>query len=233
MHATNSILVTEEDRATRKFLADQLTADGYRVLAADSRSAALTVLHEANPHLVICDLNGQTLELLDAVRSADGVAARIDPDTPLIVLSSDADELARVRYLARGGDDVVLKPFSYVELRERIEAILRCTYRRRSRRELRVGRLHIDTSARQVTFDGEVVSLTQTEFALLQHLALAPARVFTKAELLRDVWGYPDRCRTRTVDAHACRIRTKLRGVGAGEYLRAVWGVGYQLEAPS
>jgi DNA-binding response OmpR family regulator len=117
MQPTFSILICEEDAATRAFVADNLATDGYEVLVADFKAAALAKLETRQPDLVICDVNGETLGFLDAVRRADGVASRVDQDVPLIVLTERADELARVRYLDRGGDDVVAKPFSYPELR--------------------------------------------------------------------------------------------------------------------
>src|SRR5215213_9748170 len=109
MEPTRSILLAEEDAATRAFLADNLTADGYRVLMADDKPAALELLERSRPDLVVCDVNGDTLGLLDAVRRSH--AGHIAPDTPLIVLPADADAFARVRYLEGGGDDVVTKPY--------------------------------------------------------------------------------------------------------------------------
>ena len=119
---TSTILVAEEHDATRAFLADNLAADGYRVLIAPDRAKALALLSTAHPDLILVDVNGQTLALLDAIRSGEGLAGRVDPDTPLIVLSRDADRLQRIRVLERGGDDVVRKPFAYPELRARIAA---------------------------------------------------------------------------------------------------------------
>ena len=104
---TSTILVAEENDATRAFLHDNLTADGYRVMIAPDRAKALALLSTADPDLIVVDVNGQTLALLDAIRSGDGLAGRVDPDTPLIVLSRDADRLQRIRVLERGGDDVV------------------------------------------------------------------------------------------------------------------------------
>ena len=121
---TPTILLAEEHDATRAFLADNLTADGYRVLVAPDRAKALALLSTAHPDLIVVDINGQTLELLDAIRSGEGIAGRADPDTPMIVLSRDADRLQRIRMLERGGDDVVRKPFAYPELRARIAAVL-------------------------------------------------------------------------------------------------------------
>ena len=119
------ILIVEESEHTRAFLAEQLAADGYEVLLADSRRHALALLGTHRPQLVLADLNGQTLGLLDAVRRGDGPVGEFDPHTPMIVLTARADELARVRVFDRGGDDVVAKPFSYPELRGRIRALLR------------------------------------------------------------------------------------------------------------
>jgi DNA-binding response OmpR family regulator len=114
---TSTILLAEEHDTMRAFLADNLTADGYRVLIAPDRAKALALLSTAHPDLIVMDVNGETLALLDAIRSGDELAARVDPDTPLIVLSRDADRLQRIRVLERGGDDVVRKPFAYPELR--------------------------------------------------------------------------------------------------------------------
>ena len=230
MDTTRRILLAEEDPATRAFLADNLTADGFAVLVAEDKTAAFKLLETERPHLVVCDVNGDTLELLDAVRQADGLAGRIAPDTPLIVLTAHADELARVRYYERGGDDVVAKPFSYPELRARIRALLRRAYDRSTSGRLRVGALSIDPGSRQVHVGETPVELAKLEFALLLALAAEPTRVFTKHELLRDVWGFRCPGRTRTLDSHACKLRHKLSAAG-GRFVENVWGVGYRLVA--
>src|SRR3954471_15024783 len=139
METATLILLAEEDAATRAFLADNLTADGYDVLVAEDRCGALAAIEAGQPDLVVCDVNGDTPGLLDAVRHAGGLATQIDRDVPLIVLTGRADELARVRYFDRGSDDVIAKPFSYTELRARIRAVLRRTCARSHRRVLRVG----------------------------------------------------------------------------------------------
>jgi DNA-binding response OmpR family regulator len=228
MEPARMILLAEEDPATRAFLADNLTADGYDVLLADDKTAALAKLAAKRPDLVVCDVNGDTLRLLDGVRRADGVAGRIEPDTPLIVLTTDADELARLRYFDRGGDDVISKPFSYAELRARIRVLLHRTHGRPAAGRLRVGPLTIDPTSREVRVDGARVELSQKEFALLRRLAAEPTRVFTKAELLRDVWGFRALGATRTLDSHACRLRQKL-SVRGDRFVVNVWGVGYRL----
>ena len=221
------ILVAEEDPVIRTFLADNLTADGYELLIAEDRDRALRVLEADRPDLVVCDVNSETLSLLDAVRNGDGVASRIDPDTPLIVLTSHTDELSRLRYFDRGSDDVIAKPFSYHELRARVRALLARAYER-NRGQLRIGELTIDPTSRQVFLRGKPVALAAKEFALLQTLISAPTRVFTKDELLRDVWGFRARGCSRTLDSHACRLRQKLRRQG-DQFVVNVWGIGYRL----
>jgi len=108
--SSHLILIVDENESTRAFLADQLAADGYEILLAGSGRHALHLLATHRPQLVLADLNGQTLGLLDAVRSGAGPGGEIDPHTPVIVLTACADELTRVRVFDRGGDDVVAKP---------------------------------------------------------------------------------------------------------------------------
>jgi DNA-binding response OmpR family regulator len=134
----------------------------------------------------------------------------------------------RLRGFERGADDFVIKPFSYAELRWRIVAVLRRTSERRGRGRLRVGALELDPTAREVRLRGRPVPLSQKEFALLRALAAEPTRVWTKAELLRDVWGFRSLGTTRTLDSHACRLRHKLAAHG-DRFVINVWGVGYRL----
>ena len=143
------ILIVEEHEATRTFLADQLTCDGYEILLANSRRHALHLLSSHHPQLVLADINGETLGLLDAVRGGEGLAGEIDPNTPMIVLTARAGELERVRVFDRGGDDVVAKPFSYPELRGRIRALLRRAYEPHAAPVTRIGALSIDHRARE------------------------------------------------------------------------------------
>jgi DNA-binding response OmpR family regulator len=228
--SSHLILIVEENESTRTFLADQLTADGYEILLADSRRHALALLGTHQPHLVLADINGHTLGLLDAVRRGRGLAGEIDPDTPMIVLSARADELARVRVFDRGGDDVVAKPFSYPELRGRIRALLRRAHQPPPIRVSRVGALTVNHLTREVRVGERLVELSPKEFALLQALAADPTRVHTHQELLRQVWGVNGHVRTRTLDSHAFRLRHKLAAARPGRKLVInVWGVGYRL----
>src|SRR3954453_17812576 len=127
MPPTRSILLVEEDAVCRGFLADNLTADGYEVIVASDTPDALAQLRLA-PHLVLCGVNGAALELIDAIRSADRLGARIDPTTPLIVLTREADAPMRGRFLEHGGGEVLVTPFLYPRLLARIGAVLRRTH---------------------------------------------------------------------------------------------------------
>lgn len=226
-----TILLVEDHRTTSTFLADNLTVDGYDVLLADCARDAWRLLATKFPDLALVDLglpDRDGLELLREVRDADGTAGRVDRHIPLLVVSGRAGELDRLRGFARGCDDYVVKPFSYPELRARIEALLRRTERRESRGLLRVGPLQIDPLARQAWLHGTLLELSKKEFSLLRALASDPTRVFTRDELLRGVWGYPTVGRTRTLDSHAYRLRRKLAG-GGDRFVVNVWGVGYRL----
>ena len=228
-HTTSTILVAEEHDATRAFLASNLAADGYRVLLAPDRAKALALLSTSHPDLILVDINGRTLELLDAIRSGEGLAGWGDPDTPLIVLSGDADRLQRIRVLDRGGDDVVKKPFAYPELRARIAAVLRRSELRRRTRILRAGPIAIDVRSREVRVFDRPVELSAKEYDLLIALAGEPTKVFTRAELMRGVWGSHTFGHSRTLDSHASRLRRKLCGDGPYKLVINVWGVGYRL----
>jgi DNA-binding response OmpR family regulator len=226
-----TILIVEDHALTRSFLADNLVADGYDVLEAESAAQAGRVIESSCPDLAIIDLglpDRDGLDVLGDIRDGEPVAGRIDPNLPVLVLSGRAAELDRLRGFDRGCDDYLIKPFSYQELRARIRALLRRAGQRIRLGRLRVGRLEIDPPSRQVWLGGEPVVLSKKEFALLRALAADPTRVFTREELLRGVWGFQVICPTRTVDAHAHRLRKKL-SAGDDRFVVNVWGVGYRL----
>jgi DNA-binding response OmpR family regulator len=227
MHATQTILLAEDDKTTRTFLADNLTADGYKVVVAENVEDALRKLECERPAAVIADLNGASLALVDKVRAADELTGRLDPETPLMLLSRRAHDIDRLRGYQRGCDDYLAKPFSYPELLARLRRRLARAERRTSG-TIAAGELVVDVQRREVRLRGEPIALTRQEFALLRTLAGEPTRVFTKAELLRGVWGYRSLGCTRTLDSHACRLRRKLCGP-AGGYVINVWGIGYRL----
>jgi DNA-binding response OmpR family regulator len=150
-------------------------------------------------------------------------------DVPVIVLGEpESDAVDRVRALERGCDDFLVRPFAYEELLARIRAVLRRTSP--APHELRrAGAITADLATRCVMVGDSVVSLAGKEYELLLKLMTDPTRVFTKEQLLREVWGFRSLGRTRTLDSHASRLRRKLGAAGAGSVVVNVWGVGYRL----
>ena len=235
-HATLStnparLLVADDDQLTLRYLADNLTSDGYTVAAAGSVGAARIVLERGPVDLIAVDVNGNTLALLDALRA--GELYHVGAETPVLVLTGRGDEQHRVRMLERGADDVVLKPFSYPELRLRVAAVLRRAGRSRDHRH-HIGAIEVDPRARSVWVAGRPVRLSRTEFSLLAVLAAHPTRTFTRAELVAELWGPNGIVTSRALDSHAHRLRRRLQDAGAGPgFVQNVWGVGLRLAAPS
>jgi DNA-binding response OmpR family regulator len=225
-----SVVVCEDDAPTLELLCANLAADRYGVLPAASASDALRLCRFKHPDLMLLDLglpDASGLDVLREIREADGIVSRFDPRLPVIVLSGSGAEQERVRGLESGADDYVVKPFGYGELRARIAAVLRRTAQRRSG-PLRVGEIVVDPNRHRVWVGRRSVQLAKKEFALLHVLASDPHRVFSKRELLGEVWGLRAPTKTRTLDSHASRLRRKLDPEGA-RFVINCWGVGYRL----
>ena len=229
-----TVMIVESDRAVCDLLLDELAADGYALVVCDSLTEGRRRLPSVFPDIVIVNLelpDGSGLDLVREVRGAGQSTAAIDPDLPLLVLSARCSESDRVRAFECGADDILASQRSYRELRGRLGALLRRRERHARRGRVRVGILAIDPVRRDVRLGDRPLTLTQKEFSLLQLLASEPARVFTKDELLRAIWGFraPGTSTTRTLDSHACRLRGKLAQAGAPQMVQNVWGVGYRL----
>jgi DNA-binding response OmpR family regulator len=228
---STALLLAEPEPATRGYLERNLTDDGFAVLGAAAGAEALALAERARPDLVLLesqlgDVSGAEL----CRRLREGEPGRSwNRDVPVIVLGdSDADAIDRVRAFARGCDDYVVRPFAYEELVARIRAVLRRAAPGEGDR-IEAGGLAIDKATRRVTVNGERVVLSGKEYELLVKLAGEPTRVFSKEQLLREVWGFRSPGRTRTLDSHASRLRRKLAREGAGRYVINIWGVGYKL----
>lgn len=227
---TARIVVCEDDPETLELLCGHLVADCFGALPAPSASDALRRCRYDQPDLLLLDLalpDASGLDVLREIRDEDGLDARFDETLPVIVLSGSGTDAERVRGLELGADDYLVKPFHYPELRARINAVL---LRRAGRREgpRRVGDLVVDPARRRATVGGREVSLSNKEFSLLRVLATDPVRVFTKQELLEEVWGFRTTARTRTLDSHASRLRRKL-DPEESRFVINCWGVGYRL----
>jgi DNA-binding response OmpR family regulator len=225
-----SVVVCEDDPPTLELLCDHLVADRYGVLPAPSASDALRLCRYKAPDLMLLDLalpDAGGLDVLREIREADGAAARFNPRLPVIVLTGRGGDEDRVRGLEFGADDYLVKPFSYPELRARIGAVLRRGEERRGG-PIRVGEIVVDPVRRKAWVAGEEVALAKKEFSLLRMLASDPHRVFSKRELLTQVWGKQMPTKTRTLDSHASRLRRKL-DPERGRYVVNCWGIGYRL----
>ena len=200
----NAVLVAEPEPETREYLGRHLRDDGFDVLDAARRSEALELAESARPDVVLL------AELDLCLRLRRGEPGRTwDRNVPVIVLAPSSDPVERVRALDRGADDVVGRPFAYEELLARIRALLRRTALGTDD-VLVAGDLVVDRRTRRVTVRDVSVVLSAKEFALVARLAAEPSRVFTKEELLREVWGFRALGRTRTLESHASRVRKKL-----------------------
>lgn len=224
------IVVVEPDALAGRFLADQLGVDGFVASLTGDAAAALARAAVASARLMLIgDLEPrrEALELIAVVRA--GYAGGPDPRLPIVALSADRSERAVLEAFEAGADDVVARPFSYPELRARIVALLRRCGERPRGATLRIGPLEIDGARRLVCVAGRTVCLCPLEYRLLAHLAADPERVFSKQELLGELWQQRCPSLTRTLENTAGRLRRKL---GCGLVV-TVWGVGYRLVEPS
>lgn len=219
----SAVLVAEPESETREYLGRQLRDDGFDVLDASRRSEALELAERIRPDLVLLG----ELDLCQRLRRGEP-GRNWDRNVPVILLAPSSDPVERVRALDRGADDVMGRPFAYEELLARIRALLRRSTT--STAEVLVaGELVVDRRTRRVSVGETLVTLSAKEFELLAWLAAEPHRVFTKDELLREVWGYRALGRTRTLESHASRLRKKLRVAPDDDFIVNVWGVGYRL----
>ena len=204
---STSLLLAEPEPNSRGFLERHLTSDGFQVVDG-----------EARPDLVLLGDSAA----LEECRARHG-------DVPVIVLGRpESDAVDRVRALERGCDDFLMRPFAYEELLARIRAVLRRTSPP-AHEVRRAGAIAADLATRSVKVGRAPVALAGKEYELLLKLMTDPTRVFTKEQLLREVWSFRSLGRTRTLDSHASRLRRKLAAAGAGCVVVNVWGVGYRL----
>ena len=217
------ICVVEDEQVIAAAVAARLRAEGFDVEVAHDGPAGVELCSRVRPDLVILDVMLPGLDGLEVCR-------RIQRDraVPVLMLTARGEETDVLVGLGVGADDYMTKPFSPRELVARVRALLRRVERRPTPPgdALLLGQLEIDPAARLVRVAGETVHLTPTEFDLLALLAARPGAVFSREQLLAEVWGWRDGSGQRTVDSHVRGLRRKL---GAG-LVRTVHGVGYALE---
>ena len=226
-----AVLLAEPEPQLRGLLERQLSVAGFAVVEAGAGAEALTLAEQALPDLVLVGNelpDASAAEICRRLREGEP-GRRWNRQVPVIVLGgAESDAVDRVQAFERGCDDYLTQPFHHQELVARIRAVLRraCPD---ARQLLVAGEIELDRQTRRVTVAGERVFLAAKEFELLVKLAGEPHRVFSKEELLREVWGFRSIGRTRTVDSHASRLRRKLARPGAGPFVINEWGVGYRL----
>lgn len=223
------ILIVEDEPSIAEVVGVYLQRAGYPVLFANDGQAALEILEEQPPDLVILDLMLPKVDGLTITRWL-----REQGDIPIIMLTARRAEADRIAGLEMGADDYVVKPFSPQELVSRVKAVLRrasASTESSNEAPLIFGHLHIDPRTRLVTVRGQVIGLTAKEFDMLYWLARHPRQVFSRDQLLEQIWGIPGPIDPGTVTVLVRRLREKIEeNPSAPEHILTVWGVGYKFD---
>jgi DNA-binding response OmpR family regulator len=225
------VLIVEDDETLRESLRYTLALEGYDVRAVADGLAGLRSAEEDPPSAIVLDLMLPGMDGLEVCRQI-----RRKSQVPIMMLTAKREEVDKVVGLEVGADDYMTKPFSMRELVARMRALLRrAEYGGESRQEsaiLRCGAISVDTRRREVTRDGALVALRPKEYELLTFLARNPGQVFSRQQLLDQVWGYEFFGGSRTVDVHVRWLREKIeRDPSSPEFLHTVRGAGYRLDA--
>ncbi len=222
-----SVLVVEDDKNIAELLQMYLEKEGYAVTVALDGGQGLAKFRAIQPDLVLLDLMLPVMDGWAVCRSI-----RAESQTPIIMLTAKGETSDKVAGLKNGADDYITKPFEMKEVLARIEAVLRRsgTAAETKSNKLVFDKLVIDMDAFELTVDGKKVEAPPKEMELLYHLASSPNRVYTRNQLLDEVWGFDYFGDSRTVDVHIKRLREKLEGVSDQWSLKTVWGVGYKFE---
>ena len=220
-----SILVIEDEEPIRQLLRYNLEAEGYKVREAGQGDDALMLIDEERPDLVILDWMLPGISGIEVCRMIRANAN--NSDIPIIMLTARSEESERVRGLATGADDYVVKPFSVQELQARIKTILRRVNAAAVSDQLAAGDLVLERTTMRVRRGVREVNLSPTEFRLLEHLMAHPGRVYARGQLLDHVWGRESDIDERTVDVHIGRLRKSLSRGREEDPIRTVRSSGY------
>ncbi|MBE6925762.1 MAG: response regulator transcription factor [Ruminococcaceae bacterium] len=221
-----TILLIEDDRNISELLQLYLEKEGYSVNTAYDGRQGLELFRTVQPDLILLDVMMPVMNGWDTCR-----AIRAESQVPIIMLTAKSETDDKVLGLKTGADDYITKPFEMREVLARIEAILRRTISHpKNTNRLVFDRLIIDMDAFELIIDGKKVDAPPKEMELLHYLASTPNRVYTRNQLLDEVWGFDYFGDSRTVDVHVKRLREKLENVSEKWSLKTVWGVGYKFE---
>ena len=219
------ILIVDDDKNICELLRLYLEKDGFRTLVAYDGEQALQCAQINNPDLILLDI---MMPILDGWQVCREI--RKNSNVPIIMLTAKGETFDKVLGLELGADDYITKPFDSKEVVARIKAVLRRTGdedKAESIREVRYDKLRINITNYELEVNGEQIDTPPKELELVYHLASNPNRVYTRDQLLDEVWGFDYYGDSRTVDVHVKRIREKLEGVSEKWSLKTVWGVGY------
>ncbi len=228
MNAKQRILIADDDANIAELIALYLTKEGYETRKAGDGREALQLVQTFNPDLIILDIMMPEMDGYEVCREV-----RKESTTPIIMLTAKGETFDKVLGLELGADDYMVKPFDTKELVARVKAVLRRLENKETNmKKISFDNLTINLSNYSVTYQNESVEMPPKELELLFFLASHPNQVFTREQLLNQIWGYEYYGDTRTVDVHIKRIREKL---GSDEEhaqwsIKTVWGVGYKFE---
>jgi two-component system, OmpR family, phosphate regulon response regulator PhoB len=223
-----SILIVEDEEPIKVLLTYNFEAEGYRVRATSLGEEVGPMIADERPDLIILDWMLPGISGIEVCR-----LLRAKPETrdiPILMLTARGEEAERVRGLATGADDYVVKPFSVPELLARTKSILRRVDPDAVAEVLAAGDLTLDRKMRRVTRGGRDIDLSPTEFRLLEHLLQSPGRVYSRAQLLDAVWGREIYVDERTVDVHVGRLRKAITRGRESDPIRTVRGLGYSFD---
>lgn len=220
-----TILVIEDDANIRELLRLYLEQEGYKIESAQDGLEGLRAFKRVHPDLVLLDLMMPVMDGTQVMKEIRAVSK-----TPVIMLTAKGETFDKIAGLDLGADDYVTKPFEIRELIARIRAVLRRYGEEEAPKKLEFDGLVIDKESYNIVVRGNKMEIPPKEIELLYFLASSPNRVFTRAQLLDDVWGFDYFGDTRTVDVHVKRLREKLQGVSDKWDIKTVWGVGYKFE---
>ena len=223
-----SVLVVEDDHNIAELLQMYLEKEGYAVTVAADGGQGLAKFRSISPDIVLLDVMMPVMDGWSVCKSI-----RSESQTPIIMLTAKGETDDKVMGLKTGADDYITKPFEMKEVLARIEAVLRRsgnTLVEKKPRRLEFDRLSIDMDSFELVVDGKKMDAPPKEMELLFFLASTPNRVYTRNQLLDEVWGFDYFGDSRTVDVHVKRLREKLEGISEEWSLKTVWGVGYKFE---
>lgn len=225
--AIGKILIVDDDKNICELLRLYMEKDEYEVVLSHNGEDAVNKFSQVNPDLVLLDIMLPGQDGWQVCREI-----RKKSDTPIIMITAKGETFDKVLGLELGADDYVVKPFDAKEVVARVKAVLRRMGKNSHEdvKEVSYDKLVVNMTKYELKVDGKVIDTPPKELELLFHLASNPNKVFTRDQLLDEVWGFEYYGDSRTIDVHVKRLREKLEGVSDKWYLKTVWGVGYKFE---